>query len=75
MLSIVEAFPKMLCIVLGLLQVVANLKEYENLKYVGWDMFEVIPPADALLLMVCLFLKNILVNYIREILMGCMRKI
>ncbi|XP_038888483.1 trans-resveratrol di-O-methyltransferase-like isoform X2 [Benincasa hispida] len=48
--AIAEAFPQTVCIVLDLPQVVANMKDNENLKYVGGDMFEAIPPADALLL-------------------------
>ncbi len=33
--------------------VVANLKDGENLKYVGGDMFQSIPSADAILFKVC----------------------
>ncbi|KAK7372194.1 hypothetical protein VNO80_05566 [Phaseolus coccineus] len=47
---IAKSFPKMQCIVLDLPHVVAGLQGGENLKYVGGDMFEAIPPADAILL-------------------------
>lgn len=42
----------MQCIVLDLPHVVAGLQGAENLKYVGGDMFEAIPPADSILLKV-----------------------
>lgn len=50
--GIAQAFPQIECIVFDLPQVVADLKEEGNLKYVGGDMFEAIPPGDALLLKV-----------------------
>ncbi|XP_014503060.1 probable O-methyltransferase 3 [Vigna radiata var. radiata] len=48
--AIAKSFPKMQCIVLDLPHVVAGLQGAENLKYVGGDMFEAIPPADSILL-------------------------
>ncbi|XP_014504284.1 probable O-methyltransferase 3 isoform X2 [Vigna radiata var. radiata] len=48
--AIAKSFPKMQCIVLDLPHVVAGLRGTENLKYVGGDMFDAIPPADAILL-------------------------
>ncbi|KAG5517485.1 hypothetical protein RHGRI_038029 [Rhododendron griersonianum] len=44
------AFPPIKCTVLDLPHVVANLPESGNLSYVGGDMFESIPSADAVLL-------------------------
>lgn len=38
------------CTVLDLPHVVAGLPESENVKFVGGDMFEFIPPSDAILL-------------------------
>lgn len=49
---ICEAFPKLRCVVLDLPLVVANLSGNNNLSYVGGDMFEAIPKADAVLLKV-----------------------
>ncbi|KAK7405015.1 hypothetical protein VNO78_06146 [Psophocarpus tetragonolobus] len=48
--AIANSFPQLECTVFDLPHVVANLQEGENLKYVGGDMFESIPPADAILL-------------------------
>jgi trans-resveratrol di-O-methyltransferase len=48
-----EAFPHMKCTVFDLPHVVANLKDSQNLKYVGGDMFQSIPSADAILFKVC----------------------
>ncbi|KAJ0017299.1 hypothetical protein Pint_10502 [Pistacia integerrima] len=42
-------FPNIKCTVLDLPHVVANLPETRNLKFVGGDMFQSIPPADAFL--------------------------
>lgn len=51
--SIAKAFPHIECSVLDLPQVVADLKtDIPNFKYVQGDMFNAIPPADALLLKV-----------------------
>jgi trans-aconitate methyltransferase len=47
-----ETFPHMNCTVLEIPQVIANLEGTENLKYVGGDMFQHIPSADAVLLKV-----------------------
>ncbi|KAK7817517.1 trans-resveratrol di-o-methyltransferase [Quercus suber] len=44
-----EAFPHMKCTVFDLPHVVANLPDSKNLKFVGGDMFQYIPPADAML--------------------------
>ena len=48
-----EAFPHMKCTVFDLPHVVANLKDSQNLKYVGGDMFQSIPSADAILFKAC----------------------
>ncbi|RDX73674.1 putative O-methyltransferase 3, partial [Mucuna pruriens] len=48
--AIAKSFPEMECIVLDLPHVVIGLQGTQNLKYVGGNMFEVIPPADAILL-------------------------
>ncbi|ESW04703.1 hypothetical protein PHAVU_011G118100 [Phaseolus vulgaris] len=48
--AIAKSFPHIDCTVFDLPHVVANLKGCENLKYVGGDMFESVPPADAVLL-------------------------
>ncbi|KAJ6367787.1 hypothetical protein OIU78_000366 [Salix suchowensis] len=47
-----EAFPHMNCTVLELPQVIASLEGTKNLNYVGGDMFQHIPSADAVLLKV-----------------------
>ncbi|XP_027329978.1 probable O-methyltransferase 3 [Abrus precatorius] len=49
-MGIAKSFPQMECIVLDLPHVVADLQGSENLRYVGGNMFEAIPPADAVLL-------------------------
>ncbi|PSS14478.1 Trans-resveratrol di-O-methyltransferase [Actinidia chinensis var. chinensis] len=49
--AIAEAFPNLECTVLDLPHVVADLQgSCKNLTYVGGDMLEVIPSADAVLL-------------------------
>ncbi|GLT41059.1 hypothetical protein SLA2020_151490 [Shorea laevis] len=48
--AIADAFPHLDCTVFDLPHVVANLEGMKNLKFVGGDMFEAIPPADTLLL-------------------------
>ncbi|KAB1209855.1 Trans-resveratrol di-O-methyltransferase [Morella rubra] len=48
--AITDAFPNIECTVLDLPHVVAGLQDNANLKYVGGDMFEAVPPADAVLL-------------------------
>lgn len=50
--AIVDAVPSVKCIVLDLPHVVAGLESTDSLSYVGGDMFESIPPADAVLLKV-----------------------
>lgn len=47
--TILAAFPHLKCTVLDLPHVVANIPETQNLKYVGGDMFQSIPSADAIL--------------------------
>ncbi|KAA8519732.1 hypothetical protein F0562_013988 [Nyssa sinensis] len=46
---ILETFPHIKCTVFDLPHVVANLPESENLSFVGGDMFQSIPSADAIL--------------------------
>ncbi|XP_028786716.1 probable O-methyltransferase 3 [Neltuma alba] len=48
--AIAQSFPTMKCTVLDLPHVVAGLKGTNKLNYVGGDMFEAIPQADAVLL-------------------------
>ncbi|KAG2712487.1 hypothetical protein I3843_04G119600 [Carya illinoinensis] len=48
--AIADAFPSMECTVLDLPHVVACSEGSKNLKYIGGDMFEAVPPADAILL-------------------------
>ncbi|RVW59874.1 Trans-resveratrol di-O-methyltransferase [Vitis vinifera] len=48
--AIAKAFPHLNCTVLDLPQVVAGLQGSKNLNYFAGDMFEAIPPADAILL-------------------------
>ncbi|KAB1209856.1 Trans-resveratrol di-O-methyltransferase [Morella rubra] len=48
--AINDAFPNIDCTVLDLPHVVAGLQGRKKLKYVGGDMFEAVPPADAVLL-------------------------
>ncbi|XP_020547705.1 probable O-methyltransferase 3 [Sesamum indicum] len=48
--AIAEVFPQIHCTVLDLAPVIAGLEGTRNLKYVEGDMFEYIPPADAVLL-------------------------
>jgi len=50
--AISDAFPNVKCTVLDRQQVVENLSGTNDLKYVGGDMFESIPKADAVLLKV-----------------------
>jgi 16S rRNA G1207 methylase RsmC len=50
--GIAEAFPHMDCTVFDLPHVVSDLQGGKNLKYAGGDMFEAVPPVDALLLKV-----------------------
>ncbi|KAE8683228.1 Trans-resveratrol di-O-methyltransferase [Hibiscus syriacus] len=48
--AIADAFPHLECIVFDRPQVVAGLKDSGNFKYVGGNMFEEVPAADAVLL-------------------------
>ncbi|KAL4289696.1 hypothetical protein GQ457_14G021510 [Hibiscus cannabinus] len=48
--AIADAFPHLECTVFDLTHVVAGLQDSGNLKYVGGDMFECVPVADAVLL-------------------------
>ncbi|CBI21930.3 hypothetical protein VitviT2T_017623 [Vitis vinifera] len=48
--TIVEAFPHLHGTVLDLPHVVADLRGSKNLTYLAGDLFEAIPPADAILL-------------------------
>ncbi|OWM91173.1 hypothetical protein CDL15_Pgr000116 [Punica granatum] len=47
---ITRAFPGLKCTVLDLPHVVEGLENCESLKFVGGDMFEAVPSADAVLL-------------------------
>ncbi|KAK4425099.1 Trans-resveratrol di-O-methyltransferase [Sesamum alatum] len=48
--AIADAFPQIHCTVLDLAHVVAGLEGTRNLEYVEGDMFEFIPPSNAVLL-------------------------
>ncbi|KAF3443208.1 hypothetical protein FNV43_RR12889 [Rhamnella rubrinervis] len=48
--AIACTFPLMNCTVFDLPHVVADLKASENLNFIGGNMFEAIPPANAILL-------------------------
>ncbi|VVA28457.1 PREDICTED: trans-resveratrol [Prunus dulcis] len=48
--AIAKAFPNINCTVLDQPHVVANLQGTHNLDFVGGDMFEKIPPANAIFL-------------------------
>ncbi|KAM7498081.1 hypothetical protein LguiA_022495 [Lonicera macranthoides] len=50
MRAVTTAFPQLKCTVLDLPQVVGDLVGSENLRFVGGDMFQAIPPANAVLL-------------------------
>ncbi|KAM7498069.1 hypothetical protein LguiA_022483 [Lonicera macranthoides] len=54
--AVAGAYPELKYMVLDLPQVVGDLVGSENLKFVGGDMFEAIPPANAVLLKV--YIKN-----------------
>ncbi|KAF2283285.1 hypothetical protein GH714_043648 [Hevea brasiliensis] len=56
--AIAKAFPQLDCIVFDLPHVVAGLQGTDNLKYVEGNMFEEIPPSDAILLKVRLTLLS-----------------
>ncbi|XP_078150590.1 trans-resveratrol di-O-methyltransferase-like [Carex rostrata] len=55
-----EAFPGLRCIVFDLPHVVAEVSKNDSFDVVGGDMFEKIPPADAI------FIKNILHDWSDE---------
>ncbi|XP_028807855.1 probable O-methyltransferase 3 [Neltuma alba] len=48
--AIAKAFPEIQCTVFDLPHVVDGLQDSGNLKFVGGDMFEAIPPSDGILL-------------------------
>ncbi|XVF39439.1 hypothetical protein PTKIN_Ptkin01aG0034800 [Pterospermum kingtungense] len=48
--ALAKAFPQMECTVFDLPHVVAGLQGSENLKYVGGNMFDKVPPEDAIML-------------------------
>lgn len=50
--ALAKSFPQMDRTVFDLPHVVDGLQGVDNLNYVGGDMFERIPPADAILLKV-----------------------
>ncbi|KAL0399774.1 UNVERIFIED_CONTAM: 8-hydroxyquercetin 8-O-methyltransferase [Sesamum radiatum] len=50
--AIADAFPGLKCVVLDLPHVVAGCEGTENLVFVAGDMFEYIPPADAVFMKV-----------------------
>ncbi|WJZ99163.1 hypothetical protein VitviT2T_017631 [Vitis vinifera] len=63
--AIANAFPHLNCTVLDLPHVVAGLQGSKNLNYFAGDMFEAIPPADAILLKVCLSFSYQLLGFVR----------
>ncbi|XP_047945203.1 8-hydroxyquercetin 8-O-methyltransferase-like [Salvia hispanica] len=48
--AVAGAFPGLKCVVLDQPHVVSGLEGSENVRFVGGDMFEFIPPADAVFL-------------------------
>ncbi|CAN0913056.1 Probable O-methyltransferase 3 [Linum grandiflorum] len=52
--AIAEAFPDIKCTVFDLPHVISSTPAKGNLNYVGGDMFEGIPSADAVLFKVCI---------------------
>ena len=62
--GIAEAFPHMDCTVFDLPRVVSDLQGSKNLKYVGGDMFEAVPPADVILLKVIFCSFHVLISCI-----------
>ncbi|OIW16088.1 hypothetical protein TanjilG_18803 [Lupinus angustifolius] len=48
--AIASSFPQLECVVFDLPHVITGLQGSDNLKYVGGNMFEAIPPTDAILL-------------------------
>ncbi|KAI5338461.1 hypothetical protein L3X38_017732 [Prunus dulcis] len=55
--AIAKAFPNINCTVFDQPHVVANLQGTHNLDFVGGDMFEKIPPANAIFLKVIIKLN------------------
>jgi hypothetical protein len=53
--AIAAAFPSLKCSVLDLPHVVAKAPSVSNVRFVAGDMFESIPPANAILLKVCVY--------------------
>lgn len=51
-LAVAQAFPNIKCSVLDLHQVISEAPKTNKIKFVEGDMFEYIPPADAILLKV-----------------------
>jgi O-methyltransferase domain len=63
--TIAAAFPSLRCTVFDLPHVTANASKNDSFDVVGGDMFEKIPPADAILLKVIYFsLKSKLAMFI-----------
>jgi hypothetical protein len=62
---IANAFPRIKCTVLDLPHVIdqGTTHDYGNLRFVAGDMFESIPPADAVLLKVCIDITSSIYNY------------
>nr|AAR02419.1 flavonoid 4'-O-methyltransferase [Catharanthus roseus]AAR02420.1 flavonoid 4'-O-methyltransferase [Catharanthus roseus]UTD45116.1 CrOMT [Catharanthus roseus] len=48
--ALAKSFPNLKCTVFDLPHVVANLESTKNLEFVGGDMFEKLPPSNAILL-------------------------
>jgi acetylserotonin O-methyltransferase, plant len=63
---IANAFPRINCTVLDLPHVIGQgtTRDYGKLRFVAGDMFESIPPADAVLLKVCIDIAHHLYNYL-----------
>jgi len=54
-LAIKEAFLAIKCTVFDLPHMINAMEKNDKVEYVAGDMFEYIPPADALILKVCSF--------------------
>jgi trans-resveratrol di-O-methyltransferase len=63
-ISIADAFPDIKCTVLDLPHVVANLERTKNLDFVEGDMFEAIPPGNAILLKVHIYNTELASNFL-----------
>ncbi|WOL05933.1 hypothetical protein Cni_G14664 [Canna indica] len=57
-MAIAEAFPQVKCTVFDLPHVVASLEGSAKVEAVGGNMFEFIPPADAVLIKVIIYFTN-----------------